>query len=355
MKNLELRDIVKDYEGKPLLDGITFKLEHNETTCLLGASGSGKSTLLRIIAGLEQADGGCVICDGEDISAVPPHRRRFGYVFQDYALFPHLNVAENIAFGLRLQKAPRNLIAERVDSLLAQVNLKGFAKRAVHELSGGEQQRVALARTLAASPQLLLLDEPLAALDESLRHDLLEEIRAILETNGTPAIYVTHDQQEAFAIGDRILLLAGGRIRQDDSPEGIFTRPSSTDVAEFFGLTNRLPGQVVSAGQVLLVSTALGVFSAANRYPPGQIQPGEGVTLAFRRAKVAEAAPAGRQPNTFVMKAVSVSCGPDGFTTSLTDGTRQFTFVLDSEFPAGSDVILITDAEFISVIRGADK
>jgi spermidine/putrescine transport system ATP-binding protein len=225
MKMLEVIDLHKTYEGQPLLKGISFSLAAGETICLLGASGSGKSTILRIIAGLEQGEqgeSGDVRWEGRSLSGVPVHRRNFGLMFQDYALFPHLNVFENVAFGLRMQHWPENQIKLRVAEVLGQVNMSAFEKRGVRELSGGEQQRVALARALAPRPRLLMLDEPLAALDRALRESLLDELRMILHRSGIPAIYVTHDQQEAFTIADRIILLHDGTIAQAGGPPQVF-------------------------------------------------------------------------------------------------------------------------------------
>ena len=181
---LSLHEITKNYEGKPLLNGISFEVVSGETLCLLGRSGSGKSTLLRIIAGIESADGGSVQWDGEDLGECPTHLRRFGLMFQDYALFPHQNVAENVAFGLRMQGVTRAEIDRRVKAALEQVNMAGFANRRVTDLSGGEQQRVALARALAPAPRLLMLDEPLAALDRALRQQLQQELREVLQRTG---------------------------------------------------------------------------------------------------------------------------------------------------------------------------
>ena len=176
---LELNNLYKTYENQPLLKGISFSLAAGETICLLGASGSGKSTILRIIAGLEQADSGDVRWDGQSLTKIAVHQRNFGLMFQDYALFPHLNVFDNVAFGLQMKKWPKAEIAPRVDEALGQVNMAGFARRRVTELSGGEQQRVALARALAPRPRLLMLDEPLGALDRALRESLLDELRSI--------------------------------------------------------------------------------------------------------------------------------------------------------------------------------
>jgi len=213
---LELIDIFKSYEGKPILSGASFRVQAGETVCLLGASGSGKSTLLRIIAGLEKAEGGKIFFDGQDLAAVPPHRRDFSLVFQDYALFPHLNVYENIAFGMRMKKVFQPKIDARVDGLLELVNLTGFEQRRVTELSGGEQQRVALARALASAPRLMMFDEPLGALDKTLKDDLLQQLRRILRGANIPAVYVTHDEDEALAIADRILSLRAGKLIEEN-------------------------------------------------------------------------------------------------------------------------------------------
>jgi len=211
---LTLKNIHKSYEGKPLLKGISLEVAQGETVCLLGPSGSGKSTLLRIISGLENAEAGDVFWKGKDFSAVPPHLRNFGLIFQDYALFPHLSVFENVAFGLKMKKLGKEEIRQRVDEALKQVDLLGFESRRVTDLSGGEQQRVALARALAPRPRLLLFDEPLGALDRKLREYLLAELRGILQDTQVPAIYVTHDQEEAFTIAF-----------QEDLPMQMFVYP----------------------------------------------------------------------------------------------------------------------------------
>lgn len=257
---LELRGIHKTYEGQPLLRGISFTVAPGETLCLLGASGSGKSTLLRIMAGLERAEAGQVLWEGEDLAPVPAHLRNFGLVFQDYALFPHLTVAGNVAFGLRMRRLPRETIRMRVAEALEQVKMGAFAQRRVSDLSGGEQQRVALARALATRPRLLLFDEPLGALDRALRDHLLEELRGILHASGIPAIYVTHDQDEAFAIADRLALLHEGVIVQQGTPAEVCARPVSAWVAEFLGLGNVLAGKWLGGGRV---ETRLGALEVA--------------------------------------------------------------------------------------------
>lgn len=255
---LELRDIVKSYEGKPLLNGISFTVAEGETVCLLGASGSGKSTILRMIAGLDFPERGAILLNGIDLAQTPPHLRDFGLVFQDYGLFPHLNVFDNIAFGLKMRNVPTDEISLRVAALLEQMNLTGFADRKVTDLSGGEQQRVALARALAPQPRLLMFDEPLGALDRSLKEDLLNEIRGILHQTKIPAIYVTHDQEEAFTIADRILILHGGIIIRDGVPSEIWKDPRSAFVAKLLGIGNVIEGEVIAENKI---KTELGTFN----------------------------------------------------------------------------------------------
>jgi ABC-type Fe3+/spermidine/putrescine transport system ATPase subunit len=241
---LEVHHIFKNYEGKPLLNDISFRVDTGETICLLGASGSGKSTLLRIIAGLEDADAGFISFNDIDLTSTPPHLRDFGLVFQDYALFPHLNVNENVAFGLKMRRLSGTEITQRVASSLEMVNLQGFETRKVTDLSGGEQQRVALARALATRPRLLMFDEPLGALDRTLREDLLNELRTILHRTQIPAIYVTHDQEEAFTISDRVLILHDGAIIREGTPAEVWANPESAFVARFLGLGNVIEGEV---------------------------------------------------------------------------------------------------------------
>lgn len=254
---LTLNNIHKSYEGKPLLKGISLEVAEGETICLLGPSGSGKTTLLRIIAGLENAEAGEVRWKGDEFSSVPPHKRNFGLIFQDYALFPHLNVFDNVSFGLKMQKMGREEITLRVMESLKQVDLLNFESRRVTDLSGGEQQRVALARALAPRPRLLLFDEPLGALDRKLREYLLAELRSILQESGVPAIYVTHDQEEAFTLADRVLLLHDGEIVQRGTPADVYVHPISGWVAEFLGAGNVIRGKMLKDG---LVETILGTM-----------------------------------------------------------------------------------------------
>jgi spermidine/putrescine transport system ATP-binding protein len=267
---LEIRDLFKTYDNKPLLCGISFSVSKGETICLLGASGSGKSTLLRMIAGLESPKSGQILFNKIDLAQTPPHARDFGLVFQDYGLFPHLNIFDNVAFGLKMRNIPTEKINTRVAEMLDLVNLQGFENRKVTDLSGGEQQRVALARALAPSPRLLMFDEPLGALDKSLKEDLLNQIRAILHKTKIPAIYVTHDQDEAFTIADRILFLHDGEIIRDGTPDEVWTNPKSAWVARMLGMANVIEGVVKKRmkdeGGRTNVSTQFGVFEVSCKH-----------------------------------------------------------------------------------------
>ena len=258
MSLLQVRHLTKSFREGRFPDDISFAVDEGEILCLLGPSGCGKTTLLRIIAGLEIPDSGQVLFEGRDIRGVPVHERNFGLMFQDQALFPHKNVFQNIAFGLRMQHLPKEDIRKRVAEVLDLVGLVGFGRRDVNQLSGGEQQRVALARSLAPRPRLLMLDEPLGALDRALRERLMNELRAILKGAGVTAIYVTHDQQEAFAVADRVVIMNQGRKEQEGRPEEVYERPTTEFVARFLGLENLLPGQVIEAGPPLVLETALG-------------------------------------------------------------------------------------------------
>jgi ABC-type Fe3+/spermidine/putrescine transport system ATPase subunit len=264
---LKIDGLSKTFDYTPALIEVNLSLDEGQILCLLGPSGCGKTTLLRVIAGLESGDSGAVFFEERDITGVPPHQRGFGLMFQEFALFPHKNVGQNVAFGLQHLKQKEEIQA-RVQEMLALVGLTGFEQRDVNSLSGGERQRVALARSLAPGPRLLMLDEPLGALDRALRERLMLEIRQILKQLGLTAIYVTHDQTEAFAVADRVVVMNQGRIEQDGSPEQLFYRPATPFVAQFLGFANLLPGVFRAEGQV---ETALGVWPipAASQYPAG--------------------------------------------------------------------------------------
>jgi thiamine transport system ATP-binding protein len=229
-----------------------------EVVTVLGPSGSGKSTLLRVIAGLQRPDSGRVLLDGEDLASVPPHRRGIGLVFQDHVLFHHRDVAGNVAFGLRMRGDPSREIERQVRELLGLVGLAGYEQRSVATLSGGEQQRVALARALAREPRVLLLDEPLGSLDRRLRDRLLEDLAQLFDELGVTALYVTHDQAEAFALGDRVAVMRQGRVVQTGTPDGLWSQPADEDVARFLGLANVRNRTVVRPEAVKLSRSADG-------------------------------------------------------------------------------------------------
>ena len=283
---LQLKNISYKYEKTPLLVDLNLHLADDEILCLLGESGSGKSTLLRIIAGLEKPDSGDVIWNGSSILRVPSYKRNFGLMFQDYALFPHRSVFENIAFGLKMNKVEKEKSDEIVRQLLVQVGMETFGDRNVTELSGGEQQRVALARALAPKPHLLMLDEPLGALDHALRLSLITELRHILGENGIPSIYVTHDQDEAFSIADRVSLLHDGQIIQNDTPEMIYAAPKSVWAARFLGLNNILPAIAVGEPQVTVrIGSVVHTMTVPTDYP---LINGQKIWILFKDAEINE-------------------------------------------------------------------
>jgi len=235
---LQLEDVSVEFEEASALDGVTLRVETGETVALLGPSGSGKTTLLRVVAGLQEPSAGRLLLDGRDLTDVPAHARRVGLMFQEHVLFPHKDVAGNVAFGPRMAGASRAQTASRVRDLLELVGLPHATDRPVRTLSGGEQQRVALARALAPEPRALLLDEPLGSLDGPLRERLLDDLRALFERLGLTVVYVTHDVGEAFALGHRVAVLRAGRIVQVAAPDELWARPRSAWVARFLGLRN---------------------------------------------------------------------------------------------------------------------
>ena len=245
-KLIEFRNIVKSFDGQVVLKGVNLNIYENEFVTLLGPSGCGKTTLLRILGGFLEQDEGTVIFDGQCIDKVPPYKREINTVFQRYALFPHLNVYENIAFGLRIKKTGNDIIAQKVNRMLSLVNLEGYEKRNVTKLSGGQQQRVAIARALVNEPNVLLLDEPLGALDLKLRKEMQRELKRIQQEVGITFIFVTHDQEEALTMSDKIVVMKEGEIEQIGTPLEIYNEPANAYVARFIGESNIMDGTMVA-------------------------------------------------------------------------------------------------------------
>ncbi|MEE8278940.1 MAG: ABC transporter ATP-binding protein [Thermoanaerobaculia bacterium] len=280
---LTVHRLSKRFGDRTVLNEISFDVDRGEILVLLGPSGSGKTTLLRLIAGFESPDGGSLRVAGEDVTPRAPNRRNFGMVFQHYALFPHLSVGENVAFGLEARKMKPEAIRARVAELLPLVDLEGFDERRVHQISGGQQQRVALARALAPDPRLLLLDEPLSNLDPTLRERTRRQLKQALRRVGITAVWVTHEQEEAFDVGERVALLAGGRLEQIGTPEQLYLEPQTPFVAGFVGRASFLPGTLGENGQVRLGGERF--RGQGVRWPGaavGKVEPGAPVDLVVR-------------------------------------------------------------------------
>ncbi|MEU8579273.1 ABC transporter ATP-binding protein [Streptomyces abikoensis] len=257
--SVELRDLRRTFGTTLALDGLDLTARPGELLALLGPSGCGKTTALRILAGFEHPDSGQILVDGQDITAVPAHRRDAGMVFQSYSLFPHLNALDNVAFGMRMRKVPTDRRRERAAELLDLVGLPDKGDRYPHQLSGGQQQRIALARALALRPRVLLLDEPLSALDAKVRLTLREEIRRVQQELGITTVFVTHDQEEALSMADRVAVMRGGRMEQCATPAELYGRPATAFVAEFVGTMSRITARTAGDGTVEVLGRRLPV------------------------------------------------------------------------------------------------
>jgi len=347
---LEVSNISKNFNHEPALSGVDLSADKGEILCLLGPSGCGKTTLLRIIAGLENADQGHVFFDGRDMAGVMPHHRRFGMMFQEFALFPHKNVFENVAFGLHMQNHRESRIKDRTNEILKIVGLGDKGKRGVNELSGGERQRVALARSMAPNPRLLMLDEPMGSLDRALRERLIQDLRRILKKVGVTAIFVTHDQIEAFAVADRIAVFNAGRIEQADTPEILYKNPATSVVARFLGFQNLIPGTVIQKGRVDTEIGSIRVDTGprpVNRELTVLIRP-EGTHLFENRAGVSDIMPS-------VNGKISDCCfqGVSYRITLITESGRALSFFLPNHLippRAGQKIQLTIDPEAVVLI-----
>lgn len=333
---VEFVDLTRSYGAVRALDGLTLRIQPGELVALLGPSGCGKTTALRILAGLDEADAGSVAIDGRDISRVPANKRNIGLVFQAYSLFPHLTVLDNVAFGLKMRGVGARERAGRAAEMLDLVGLAAQSGRYADELSGGQQQRVALARALAIRPRVLLLDEPLSALDAQVRGQLRDEIRRVQQEVGTTTLFVTHDQEEALAVADRVGVMNGGRLEQLAAPAELYTRPATPFVAEFVGLHNRLPARVVD-GRVQLWGHPVVAL-------PGSV--GEGSALVRPEAIGLTADPAGAA----TVQSVAFLGAVSRVTVALDDGSSVIAQVSGQSFGPGDRVRPSIDSAGVLVV-----
>jgi len=348
MALLEIDNLEKSFD-RPAVRGISLKLEQGRILCLLGPSGCGKTTLLRLIGGLEEPDRGKIVFEGRDVTQKPVHLRQFGMMFQEFALFPHKNVFDNVAFGLQMLNLDTARVEKQTADMLELTGLGEMGQRNVAELSGGERQRVALARSLAPEPRLLMLDEPLGSLDRALRERLLGEIRSILKALQMTAIFVTHDQSEAFSVGDEIAVMNQGRVVQVNTPEALYMSPKSVFVAQFLGFKNLLPGSVEEAGGV---KTALGTLHPANVHAAE----GKKVTLLLRPESARLAG--NREPDVasgiIAGKVVSrLFVGRSFRVRVAVQNNTELTFDLPNRQPPpmlGREIVLQINAEMMTLI-----
>jgi spermidine/putrescine ABC transporter ATP-binding subunit len=343
MSAVAVTDAVKKYDAIAALDGVTITFREGEFFGLLGPSGSGKTTLLRAIAGFVTLDRGRVLIDGQDVSGVPVHARNIGMMFQNYALFPHMSVAENVAFGLEVRGRPREEVAQRVKEALAMVRLGGLEQRKPKQLSGGQQQRVALARALVTRPKVLLLDEPLGALDKHLRQEMQVELRRIQRQVGITTIFVTHDQEEALTLSDRIAIFNFGRIIQEGAPMEVYERPVTKFAAGFLGEANFLQGRVTSLEPNGLARVALEIGGEAScRLVDGAV--GQTALLALRPEKITLAPNGGAGINAVRGRVLDVVFSGNSTTYRITVGDQIMTLfrqnLAQGTVAPGSEVVL---------------
>jgi len=337
MQGLNIISIHKYFGENHILQGISFQQAKGEILALLGPSGSGKTTLLEIIAGLIEPDQGDCTWNGKSLLGIPAHQRGFGLMFQEYVLFPHKNVYENVAFGLKMAGEDHETADARVQKVLELVGLPGFEEREISTLSGGEQQRVALARSMAPEPRLVMLDEPLGALDRTIRERLIIELREILKGADQTALYVTHDQEEAFLIADRVVIIGEGKTAQVGTPQGIYYHPNSSYVAQFLGMTNLIEGKAESAEGGSILKTDLGAWPVDKQFN------GPGLVL-LRPDRMVLGNPEGIGFCKFSGKLQTKTFSGQTFQVQVQTGDHLFKFVLsdqDGELPQpGKDITL---------------
>lgn len=336
-KLLELKNIKKGFGETDVLKGITLSIEKGEFITFLGASGCGKTTTLRIIAGLEAQDSGTVLLDGKDVTSVPPNQRDVNTVFQNYALFPHMNVEANVGYGLKIKRVPKGEIKKKVSEILELVQLKGYEKRMPSELSGGQKQRVAIARALVNSPKLLLLDEPLGALDLKLRRTMQIELKRLQKKLGITFLYITHDQEEAINMSDRIVVMKDGRFEQIGTPDEIYNHPRTSYVADFVGNANVISGvvqkvtkteaQILIEDQIMYAEPVMGICE------------GMKVSLAVRRENLKVCTQC-REGLEAVLEDKSFTAGQLHMTLKLKSGKTLVScrYGMDTDLKAGDQV-----------------
>lgn len=351
---LELRGIRKSFGTTDVLNGIDLYIEKGEFLTFLGASGCGKTTTLRIIAGLEMPDEGQVLLEGKDVTALEPHQRNVNTVFQNYALFPHMNVEANIGYGLKIRKTPKQEIKQKVTKMLELVQLEGYEKRMPSELSGGQKQRVAIARALINSPKLLLLDEPLGALDLKLRRAMQTELKRLQKKLGITFLYITHDQEEAINMSDRIVVMREGEFEQIGTPDEIYNRPKTSYVADFVGNANIISGVVENIGEEETVIRVDGhtVLAKTNPY----LKTGGKAAVAVRRENIKVCREC-RKGLPAVITDKSFTAGQLHMALRLKDGKEVVAshFGIDTDLTVGQEVCVGWDPEHAVFVDLPDK
>jgi ABC-type Fe3+/spermidine/putrescine transport system ATPase subunit len=357
MPLLSIQNVSKRYGQIQAVADVSLDVERGEFFGLLGPSGCGKTTTLRMIAGLEEPDSGSIVFDGKDITGVSPERRGFGMVFQNYALFPHLDVFENVAFGLRARHKPKQEISDRVAAALDLIQLPGYGKRRIDELSGGQQQRVAIARAIAIEPALLLFDEPLSNLDVALREETRSELRELVNRLGLTAVYVTHDQEEAFALCDRISVMVGGRLLQTGQPRELYDHPAHISVARFLGRNNLIRVMRLSSNDsnIAEFKTLEGGHTLRLAIKPEDLAPlNQPCYLAIRPEHLALANGESTAENSFRAQVKEINFAGATSTVRLdANGLSLEALVLQPNgLAAGDNCVVVLPAEHIALLKG---